>query len=186
MSVIRKTLPLGSVSTGTLRPDDLIPKFLDVADGLTLSREERTTVKRIRRDFESGYQVTRDAFMANVAPETDPDFDLLDNEIAEDKDSDCQDLVDILDDHVPDFCRFGSHEGDGADFGCWIDWDQIADSERDESLFRADSLTARCEPAYFRDRGKQNPQYILEVNDHGNATLYRRAGNRWVEVWSVV
>lgn len=30
--------------------------------------------------------------------------------------------------------------------------------------------------------------YALQVNDHGNATLYRRVGkrNQWREVWAVV
>jgi hypothetical protein len=28
--------------------------------------------------------------------------------------------------------------------------------------------------------------YVMSVTDHGNVTLYRRSGRRWIEVWSVV
>jgi hypothetical protein len=34
--------------------------------------------------------------------------------------------------------------------------------------------------------GNTDLTHWLHANDHGNATLYRRAGRRWIEVWAVV
>lgn len=91
---------------------------------------------------------------------------------SEQANDDCTALFDILDAHCPDFCTFGAHDWDGSDYGVWPSLDAVEDSS---DVFKGD----------YRDAPK-SARYALEVNDHGNATLYRRAGNRWVECWSVV
>ena len=153
----RRTKPtmllVGSVSTGTLRTEDLLPVFVDTADGLRLTRDERARLEAIRRRMD-GYDVSG--------------WD------SEEADFDLDEVTAILECHTPDYCQFGAHEGDGADFGCWVDWGAI-DGAR----------TLHGEIANSREEWN-GERHALEVNDHGNATLYRRAGNRWVEVWSVV
>ncbi len=42
------TLRIGSISTGTLRTEDLLPEFLWSAEHLRLTRAERITVRQIR------------------------------------------------------------------------------------------------------------------------------------------
>lgn len=75
----------------------------------------------------------------------------------------------------PDYCWFGASPGDGADIGVWPD----------------PELLRHCaEDVHFGERAgaAKSDTHCLEVNDHGNATLFRRVGatNRWVEVWAVV
>lgn len=151
-----RTLRLGSVSTGTLRPEDLIPSFLDEAESLRLPREERKIVRAIRKavhdaDDESAY------------------WD-------EDADGDLDDLFGILENHVPDFCTFGAHEGDGSDFGVWPALDL-----HDHNGLEAEGIHISPDAPSTREHS-----HWLQVSDHGNATLYRRAGNRWLECWSIV
>lgn len=94
-----------------------------------------------------------------------------------------QDLIpaflDALREYAPDYCYFGAHEGDGADFGFWIDWEQIASDARDEELLLTDDIGARG----------LHLGPVMVSNDHGNATLY--AGKDPADaddqiLWSVV
>ena len=86
-----------SVIRATLRAQDLIPAFLDVI-----------------KDTPEYIQVM------NVVPAyamEDDDSDWWESE-------DCmyflnENLFDILNDYAPDGYYFGSHEGDGSDFGYW-------------------------------------------------------------------
>jgi len=92
----------GSVSSGTLRSDDLIPRFLDVAEEIA---------ERLKNDYNIGecaaYRKRYNSLSDN-APEEDWDY-LLD-EIT------C--LMNELS-MCPDGYYFGAHPGDGADFGFW-------------------------------------------------------------------
>ena len=144
------TLPIGSISHGTMRPEDLIPTFLSEAESLRLSKAERATVREIAKRHNAD----------------DYDYD------SEEAGYDLEELFDLLSNHVPDYCYFGSHPGDWADYGVWISED-IADSD-----------VARVNDPAELHAVKDN--VALFVNDHGNMTLYRRADNRWIEVWSVV
>lgn len=103
----------------------------------------------------------------------------LDDFWERDADDACTELFDILNNHCPDYCYFGASEGDGADYGCWISWDGLRDAERDGEVCRLISGSEFPQDSV-------NSPYALAVTDHGNATLYRRAGRRWIEVWSVV
>ena len=141
---IKSTLPIGTVSEGTLRDEDLFDEFLWMAKSIRLSRDERQVVRTLE---------------INVPQ----DEEALGEAVGK--------LTNILENHVPDYCYFGALEGDGACFGVWVDWPSIEQARLDgEIATRSASIN----------------QYALEVNDHGNATLYRRAGTRWVEVWAVV
>lgn len=152
------TLSLGSISHGTMREEDLIPDFIWECNRLRLSQSERATVRRIARVMHvDGYYDTESAA------------------------DDCASLFDILDAHCPDYCTFGAHPGDGCDYGVWPSED-VLEGYCDNTVARisdtSELSSVACGPGEYT--------HALHVNDHGNATLYRRAGNRWVECWSVV
>src|SRR4029077_14690750 len=89
---------IGSVSSGTMRPEDLIPSFL-----WTLQHQ-----KPLRR--EHGKFCTA----INKRMDTTDYFD------GDDASEDLQELFDALDCYSPQGFYFGSHPGDGADYGWWL------------------------------------------------------------------
>lgn len=95
-------------------------------------------------------------------------------------------LVDALNVHSPDLCRFGVTT-DGH--YCWfIDDDQLAEAEYGKDLYRTDDLGDGFVAA-LTDAGLD---YVLVVNDHGNMDLYsavaiRNAkGKDVAPIWAVV
>jgi hypothetical protein len=162
------TLPIGSISSGTMREVDLIPSYLDAADSIRLTAAERKQVQGIRKEF--------DGLPLDDADWTDEQQEQVGYMLEE--------LSDILSSHTPDFCYFGSHPGDGADYGVWPVLDE--DME-DNGVFRSSFNPGDSGAGEERQRAfEAGASHWLHVNDHGNATLYRRAGNRWIEVWSIV
>jgi hypothetical protein len=158
-----RTLSIGSVSHGTLRPEDLAPAFLSAAEDLPLSRADRAKVNSWRSEIDDLLAVDEDS--NECTPETAGE-NL--NEIA-------NELADLLGNYVPDLMYFGSRPGDGADFGVWLseDWDR-------EDVTKIDAGDPRPSVASV------TTDYLAEVTDHGNVTLYRKDGRRWVECWAVV
>lgn len=147
------TLPLGTISEGTLRPEDLIPAYLSALDEIRLSKAERMLVRGLAKDVDT--------------PQDDRKHSVYRDDIVDE-------LTNILEAHCPDYTYFGSLEGDGACFGIWPQpFDEITD-DIDVSHVNAG------------DPFPTDLPFVLSVTDHGNATLYRRAGKRWIEVWSVV
>jgi hypothetical protein len=151
------TVHLGTISHGTLRPEDLIPAF-----AAELARITEFDIDRADTDY---------CGLIIEAQEIE-DFD----------DDDCREVLanleDALNTFAPDYCYFGACPGDGADFGFWLceDWQQQA--EDDGVLFVSDLAEV---PEDFPGG------LIAHVNDHGNAALYLQdyTGARR-EVWSVV
>jgi hypothetical protein len=162
------TIPLGTISEGTLRPEDLIPAYISVLEDLRLTKAERAQLFSIQR--------------RTKIYERDDDWTL------DQASYDLDDLISIIENHLPDYSYFGSLEGDGACFGVWA---TIPDSDDDQVFRRNDTPPSSMNQSWqSTDEGtryrKGNYPYWLHVNDHGNATLYRRAGNRWIEVWGIV
>lgn len=145
---------LGTVIHATLRPEDLFVAFFQEL--------ERLDVDRAAKWLEAeGVAVARTWYEKHQEYCTSNDVRL---EL-----SDCNvELMDILDEYAPAFCYFGSTEGDGSDFGFWIDEEQLRNGQHNGDLDRGDNLPA---------------DHFLHVNDHGNATLYKVALE---EVWSIV
>ena len=90
--------PTGSIISGTLRPEDLAPAFLDA---LVLVDPAFVGTPRYH------------AFVADVA-----------RVVVSEGEWDAEgEVLASLDDHInavlPSGYRFGAHEGDGADFGIW-------------------------------------------------------------------
>ena len=86
----------GSVLTGTLRPEDMLPAFIDALEQLApdapdtvrLRAEVNLLEDRAAFDTERGDEALNDLYVA-------------------------------LNDALPEGWRFGAHEGDGADLGVW-------------------------------------------------------------------
>ena len=103
---------LGSISTGTLRPEDLAVSFFDAANDRAENMGDRAVLERLA-EIES--------------------LLWLDGELTADNDtlSDCVDeLTEILDSLAAPYTYFGAHEGDGADFGFWPCWDSIDELQK--------------------------------------------------------
>jgi hypothetical protein len=86
----------GTVISATMNPRDLIPAFTAAALTLANTDAEARQLGEIRkRATAPGYYDTEDA-----------DFDL-------------EELFDLLDNAAPAGHYFGSHPGDGSDYGFW-------------------------------------------------------------------
>lgn len=87
--------------------------------------------------------------------------------------------------YAPEYCYVGSTEGDGACIGCWPILEEVQRAVRDGEILGV-SDTSELQGACRLPLSTDRAVFALHVNDHGNATLYRRAGQVWREVWSVV
>ena len=90
---------------------------------------------------------------------------------------DLEALTDALQEHAPPFCYFGAHPGDGADFGFWVSHEAIRDAIHDGEIVGVEA------GAEWPD-DKEGAEYVLEINDHGNMTLFCLADR--AEIWSIV
>jgi hypothetical protein len=99
MNATKRNMSLGTVSRATMRPEDLIPAFLDVLPKSS----------PVRLDIESRLPTGDDESY----------FD------SEESSWDLESLFDALNDMAPPYCYFGAHEGDGSDYGFWVSWDSL-------------------------------------------------------------
>ena len=102
---------LGSISTGTLRTEDLLPIFADTLKALPwLDGIQSNSVmfSELLADADK-YQSVDTEDDAEIASE------VLEN------------LTEALSAICPPFVYFGTLPGDGADFGFWPDWDALGD-----------------------------------------------------------
>jgi hypothetical protein len=97
-----------------MRSEDLIPKFLEVSEGLLLSREDRHTCAVIRR----------------AAKRKASYFE------GEDAENDFSTLFQVLEDYCPPYTYFGAIEGDGACYGIWADVHSITQDIADGCVYR--------------------------------------------------
>ena len=169
---------IGSISEGTLRTEDLLEAF---------AWELRHLAKTPSTSNASHIQL---AWLATEMLEADD----MDDESEEDASAIgnsgaaiisqrvykrwlieqglVSELVEALQEYCPPFVYFGAHPGDGADFGFWPDWDALEEEMR-----------------YAEDTDDDDTKYLpdssvlVEVNDHGNVTVFDMDGN---VLWSVV
>jgi len=150
---------IGSVSSGTMRNQDLIPSFLWEANRLRLTRDERNEVRAIQKRVN---KVTNGEF-----GDSDAYWQ------AEESEWDLGNLFDILENHSLPYFYFGAHEGDGADYGWWL-----------SSCFEEDFDGLKVGDLSEVPTGYSGE--VLHVSDHGNMTLYAYSRGRGREVWGVV
>lgn len=140
----------GSVSSGTMQPRDLIPAFLDCLEYFNNNKHAyKALIKEGKRIIQKG------------------DFE------SEDASYYLDELLDALNSFALPYTYFGSHSGDGADYGFWVD--EYIDSDFDG--LRVEDLI---------DVPKGYSGDVLFINDHGNMTLYSCTKGRMREIWSVV
>lgn len=115
MSAKPKYLPLGEVSHGTLKSEDIIPKLLEAADRVHMSKADRSRADLLREEFNSG--------------QYDPDLMV--------------EIMDLLTRYCPPYAYFGANEGDGSCFGCWVDDELINIGKLDGEIFVGDPVKNR-------------------------------------------
>ena len=158
----KQNYPMGSVLSGTMRPEDLIPAFWSELEtqlkrGPSLSRMDRKTCIALLNDCDLIFSLRGDAFWND----SDAVEDMLNS------------LFDALSLFAATGFYFGSHPGDGADYGYWLSEFFVEDF---------DGLTVS-------DTGDVPKGYrgeVLHVNDHGNVTLYVASRKGLREVWGIV
>lgn len=92
METNSKTLLLpGSYSHGTMRPEDLAPRFMAILE--TVNPERAQELRKAQAEAGDG-----------------PDLDYL-----------VEVLFDELQAHCPEGYYFGAHPGDGSDYGVWLE-----------------------------------------------------------------
>jgi hypothetical protein len=140
---------LGTVSHGTLRPEDLIPTFLD-------------TLREVSRQSGDIDQMCRAHELVGEI-EARTNYDSYFEEDHEDVAFDLERLTDYLNGYAPPYCYFGSHPGDGSDFGFWLDEDWQARAEEDGVP------VISC---WEEMPGGNYSGNVFLISDHGNVTLY--------------
>ena len=114
----KTTLDIGSVSSCTMRTEDLIPAFVWECNHLRLSRSERATVREIEKRMRA----------PDYYDSEDSDYDLN------------EDPFTILDSHCPPYCYFGAHEGDGSDYGVWFASESFDEDCRSGEVLKVSDL----------------------------------------------
>ena|ERR1700722_8471310 len=87
---------IGTVSNGTMRPEDLIPDFIWELRNQKPCRHRGLCTEIERRTHKDGYYDSEDA-----------GYDL-------------ETLFDALGEYAPAYFYFGANSGDGADYGYWL------------------------------------------------------------------
>lgn len=155
-----KYASFGSISSGTMRTEDLLPCF---ASELEYHIRNNADAWRSREG-----RVERDRLMAIVGDANDiEDYD------SEEADDMVDTLFDELDAFAPPYAYFGAHPGDGADYGFWVH----------------DSLPDDFDGLKVNDPSEVPADYtgeVLHVNDHGNITLYSALDGELTEIWGIV
>lgn len=152
MTMTTNKATIGSISTGTLRNEDLLEAFAD-----ELERIEKGTVssEAISALIENARELLDPTVMYELLQEDGPDL--------------VNELQDALNDYAPPFCYFGTLEGDGADFGFWPDHETINELISDSQEYGTTPSHLNHNVTYINiDEG-----VFIEVNDHGNLTISR-------------
>jgi hypothetical protein len=138
---------IGTVSEATMRPEDLIPAY--TSELRSLGHRDRT-LSQIERDMNKrGYYGAENCM-----------YDL-------------ESLENMLQEHALPYMYFGSHPGNGSDYGFWIS--EVI--EYDFDGLKVDD-TSEVPNDYTGE--------VLHVNDHGNMTLYTAKKGKLAEVWAIV
>lgn len=149
---------LGTVSSGTMRKEDLIPAFIDV-------------LRHHNPDHE---------LIAEYDALPDCEWNEMTEEQEEQTDCILEELFDALNEYAPPFCYFGAHLGNGSEYGFWFDSDSLDDARRyKECIDLEDHLEAE-EVAQLITAAAA--EYACHVNDHGNVTIYDCNGQIILEI----
>lgn len=140
---------IGSVSHATMRKEDLIPSFVDELRFLG-HRDKKLSLIEYRLE-RAGDEYWEDELS---------DFDL-------------ESLFDMLQEHALPYMYFGSHPGDGSDYGFWI----LEGIEYDFDGLQVED-TSDIPSDYIGE--------VLHINERGNMTLYSKTARKLTEIWAIV
>lgn len=149
---------IGSISHGTHRTEDLLSSFIS---------ELEWQVRRNGAFFSAPENFAQRDSLANLIGEAQDCF-AADGETVDEEKQDTADwlvneaLPDALNAFAPACCYFGTHEGDGSDFGFWPD---MASIEELPCYADTDAAKQSGEAGDFR-----------VVSDHGNVEVYSASG----------
>lgn len=163
---------LGSVSCATMLASDLIPAFMSALEDIW--NDIATSAPRSFDDCEDAKRAS--ARITDTLADIERRMANDDYFDGEDCDYDLEALFDLLGDFAPAYCYFGAHEGDGADYGFWVSHEALEDDCR-----AGDILKLEAGEEWPEDIGAD---YVLEVSDHGNCTLFEAQSGR--ELWAIV
>ena len=138
------TLPIGSISHGTLRAQDLAQAIHDAL----MSTGDRKDSDLIMRELLE---------VANGDDESESACEIV------------SDGIDALQDYCPAFCYAGMHQGDGSDLGIWPDFDALESAVAEGDVVKIDDVSDLDSLAISELNGAN---MAMVVNDHGNVTLY--------------
>jgi len=174
LETLKRYASLGTVSHGTLRTEDLLEAFTAEIDwqirrdsAFWAKPENKEAVVSLRRTQDEATTCWKDG-------ELNPEQEDLAQELVNET------LPDLLTQHfAAPYCYFGTHPGDGSDFGFWPeDMESIK-----EQVGFASSVNHEYPDDNFRGEW-------LHINERGNCTLYVREatlnGPKDREIWSVV
>lgn len=154
-----KTAPIGSISHGTLRTEDLLESFASTLEDMILLNGDHYS-----RPENFSERDKLNTLVGEAQDQwTEAGDELQDEEIAQEL---VMELEDALCQFAPSYCYFGAHCGDGSDFGFWPAHDSIEELPHVQSSDEAKELGEDCK----------------YVNDHGNVTVYGGDGSVILEL----
>ena len=166
--------PIGSISSGTMRLEDLIPCFTSELSSLA----RRPGIVPAKRRKEHAKLVRE--IEARIPDERE--FEDIDLGIEGMDDSDLEQLFDALGEYSGPYFYFGAHPGDGADYGWFLSQESLEEDIHDGVVFVEDD----CDRHGYQDAPRKYRGLVLHVSDHGNMTLYRQTSRARHEIWGIV
>lgn len=152
------------ISEGTLRLQDLIPAIYDALMGLD-NGDVKAEVQAIMEGIE--FRDENDIFYKEDSGRV-PEAVWVYHELDE-----------IANSVAAPFCYFGAHEGDGSCIGWHVSMDTLNDAER----YTEDVVKIAAGDKFPES---DEHEFVMEVNDHGNVTLWQLDGGEFKKVWEVV
>jgi len=161
----------GAISSGTTKTGDLLDvcyyelRRLARLNGVELTAEQTEIGER----------------MAEAYNHSDEGEEFFESETANE---DLAAVIEALQDYAPEYGYFGANPGDPACFGFWLFGEVMQMVLDDGGLVTS-----------WTNKGAKRPEdvpvdfsgYVLEINDHGNMTLYLyKGGYTRTVIWSVV
>jgi len=136
-------IQIGSVCSGTMRSEDLIPTFLGFLINLDTEKEFTSVIRE-------GKSIIIQAEKDDSVWDSENTIMYLN-----------EDLWEAMDSFSPDYCFFGAHPGNGSDYGYW----PMEDIEDEFDGLKVSDLSEVPED--------YKGNHVLLINDHGNITLYK-------------
>lgn len=152
---------IGSVSSGTLRTEDLIDSFADALRELATASNNADHIA-LCEEADDVWEVSEGDYRDRPESELRAIEDNADNVL--------EALQEALKEYAPPYCYFGAHEGDGADFGFWFSSDAFEEACRAGECVKIED----GEDVTAAFAANPDAEYVAAITDHGNVTIYRR------------